>query len=64
MQAKEEKVTEVRCIICQRETPEGLMILGRFICNQCERRLVSLDVTDDSYGYYVERLKYIWNRGY
>lgn len=60
MQVNDEKVTEVRCILCRKRVGEGLNILGRVICCECERRIVALNVTDDTYDYYVERIKSLW----
>lgn len=63
MQAnEEEKVTKVKCILCKKKVRQGLNILGTFICHECERRIVTLNVTDEGYDYYIEQLKLLWHR--
>jgi hypothetical protein len=38
----------------------GLMVKGRYICNECERRIIVLDREDPDYDYYKWGLKKIW----
>lgn len=63
MQAnEEEKVTMVKCILCKKKAIQGLNILGSFICHECERCIVALNVAGEGYDYYIEQLKLIWHR--
>ncbi len=36
---------------------DGLRIMGRFICSDCERTLVALPCDDERYGHFVQLLK-------
>ncbi len=48
------------CIVCQEERIRGINVCGQFICEECERQIVSTEVGDERYAYYVECLKRIW----
>ncbi|TEB08489.1 Inhibitor of sigma-G Gin [Pelotomaculum schinkii] len=56
-------VASPTCILCRRPQLtafEGLMVKGRYICNECERRIIVLDRGDPDYDYYKWGLKKIW----
>jgi len=50
------------CMICGRLQAEGLHICGEFICVQCEREMVSTDVKDARYPFFIHRMKQVWQR--
>jgi hypothetical protein len=56
----ERQPSVVDCIICQREMPLGICILGMSICPQCEEDLVASRATHSGYDRYVERLRVLW----
>ncbi|HBM75600.1 MAG TPA: hypothetical protein DD429_08610 [Clostridiaceae bacterium] len=46
-----------RCIICGRFKNEGIEILDKFICAECEETLVNTDICDSMYDMYKELIK-------
>ncbi|MDQ0190187.1 sigma factor G inhibitor Gin [Alicyclobacillus cycloheptanicus] len=48
------------CIVCKQEKAAGIRICGVFLCADCERAIVSTDVEDARYPYYIECMKQIW----
>jgi len=51
---------EVMCIVCQTAKALGIHVCGQFICIDCERAIVSTDVTDERYFHYIACMKQIW----
>lgn len=47
-------------MVCQKEQTEGITILEKFICNDCERDIVKTDVEDKRYPHYVVRMRQLW----
>lgn len=45
------------CIICRKPLNDGIMIKGRRICYECEKRLIKEDVNTDFYEYFKDRIK-------
>lgn len=52
--------TAEECIVCGQTRTDGIRIVSRFICADCESDIVRTDVEDDMYGYFVERLRALW----
>lgn len=48
------------CIVCKQPKSEGIRIWEQFVCVQCEREIVSTEVEDEKYSFYIERMKKIW----
>jgi len=52
------------CIICEQVPLEGIMgglvITGNFICDDCQRELLSIACDDEKYKVFQEKLKKIW----
>lgn len=46
-----------KCIICGGLFHNGIKILDRFICNECEKTLVDTDICDGIYDEYKELIK-------
>ncbi|MGG5463128.1 sigma factor G inhibitor Gin [Clostridium sp. B9] len=44
------------CIICGKEGC-GIMIRGKLICTECEKKAISCDINSDFYEFYKNRLK-------
>lgn len=44
------------CIICGKEGC-GIMIRGKLICTECEKKAISCDVNSEFYEFYKNRLK-------
>lgn len=49
------------CIICGETRTEGLVVCHKFICQDCERKIVETAVLDERYDHIVTRLKKIWD---
>lgn len=47
----------MKCILCGRETGEALNILGRSICRQCEREILTVDASDHQYDAFLSKLR-------
>ncbi|MCR3761024.1 sigma factor G inhibitor Gin [Clostridium felsineum] len=45
------------CIICRKPLKDGIIINGKGICKNCEKRLVGLECGNDFYEYYKKRIK-------
>ena len=48
------------CVVCERQTVEGMHILSQFICTDCEREMIGTEADDELYGFFVMRLRGIW----
>lgn len=48
--------TEKTCFICETRQQKGILIGGQFMCEMCERDVVSTDMNDEKYAYYLNRL--------
>ena len=49
------------CMICLQERDEGIRICEEFICLSCEREMVSTDVKDERYPFFVHQMRQIWH---
>lgn len=47
----------MKCNICEKNSGRGIFILNRFICDECEKNLVNIDVSDDRYDGYKDMIK-------
>ncbi|PJI08061.1 MULTISPECIES: sigma factor G inhibitor Gin [Clostridium] len=45
------------CIICRKPLKDGIIIKGKGICKNCEKRLINLECGNDFYEYYKNRIK-------
>ncbi|NQS75705.1 MAG: sigma-G inhibitor, Gin [Peptococcaceae bacterium] len=52
------------CILCRRFCSAGpsIYVQGCRICQDCEKKIVSVTVDDPAYEIYVEKLKEIWSQ--
>lgn len=48
------------CVVCERQTVEGMRILSQFICADCEREMIETEADDELYEFFVIRLHGIW----
>lgn len=52
-----------QCVLCSTPLTEanpGIVILGKFICNGCENKIINLTWDDPDYDIYKRGLKKIW----
>lgn len=56
----EEERPQYACVVCERVGSEGIHVLSRFICADCEWEMVNTPVEDDLYHYFIERLRILW----
>jgi len=47
----------LECIICRKASGKGISILGKFICRECEKTLVNIEVDDEGYDWYKDMIK-------
>jgi hypothetical protein len=45
------------CIICSKSCRNGIIIKGKLICSQCEKKILSSNVDTDFYEYYKNQIK-------
>ncbi|MGI5840053.1 MAG: sigma factor G inhibitor Gin [bacterium] len=48
------------CIICETNGVDGIVLCGKLICAECERKIVRAGILSSRYDFYRERLKLIW----
>lgn len=48
------------CIVCHEAKTEGMNIYGKFVCESCEHEIVTTDVSNPRYLYFIECMKEIW----
>ncbi len=53
-------VKNLMCLVCEETDQEGIIILGSFICSDCEKRIVETSVDHEDYYGYLSKLKKIW----
>ena len=49
--------TKTSCIICSKSCRNGIIIKGKLICSECEKKIVSSNVDTDFYQYYKNQIK-------
>lgn len=54
--AKKENETEA-CLICDEHKQHGIRIWQTFICEACEKKVITTDTNDSRYIYYLKRLE-------
>ncbi|WGD58042.1 anti-sigma-G factor [Bacillus subtilis] len=47
------------CVICDQEKNRGIHLYTKFICLDCERKVISTSTSDPDYPFYVKKLKSI-----
>ncbi|WP_347548172.1 sigma factor G inhibitor Gin [Pseudalkalibacillus hwajinpoensis] len=45
------------CLVCEETSIRGIHICGRFICHDCERKVIETDTNHENYQYYLEKLR-------
>lgn len=44
------------CLICGRAEVPGIRIFNQLICESCQQKMITTEVTDWKYRYYINRL--------
>jgi hypothetical protein len=52
-----------KCVICKEYSGNGISILSGFICSECEKTLVNMNINDDRYDSYKDMIKEIILKG-
>ncbi|QSZ27062.1 sigma factor G inhibitor Gin [Aceticella autotrophica] len=55
-----EIILKRKCFICDQESDEGIEVLGKFLCTDCQRTIVNLTPDNDAYGFYKKKMAEIW----
>ncbi|SHK74748.1 Inhibitor of sigma-G Gin [Clostridium cavendishii DSM 21758] len=50
-------VTKTSCIMCNKTSKNGIIIRGKYICSECETKIVNSDINTDFYEYYKNHIK-------
>ncbi|MCJ8224843.1 sigma factor G inhibitor Gin [Bacillus paralicheniformis] len=45
------------CIICEENKTEGIHLYTKFLCSDCEKKIISTSTLDPEYSDYVKKLK-------
>jgi hypothetical protein len=45
------------CVVCEKSGSNGIWLWNKFLCETCERKIVSTDTDDEHYNFYLSRLK-------
>ncbi|MCA0989590.1 sigma factor G inhibitor Gin [Guptibacillus algicola] len=45
------------CLVCEERCTKGIHICERFICYDCERKVIETDTSHANYQYYLEKLR-------
>ncbi|MDA7028408.1 sigma factor G inhibitor Gin [Bacillus sp. CLL-7-23] len=45
------------CIVCEEKKMKGIHLYTKFICEECEKKIISTSTTDPQYSEYVKKLK-------
>lgn len=48
------------CIICEEAKQKGIHICEKYICMECERKIVDTDVESKAYRWYVQKMRQIF----
>lgn len=46
-----------KCSVCEKKHEVGIHICDIYICDVCEREIVSSNVSDEFYRYYLQKLR-------
>lgn len=55
----EPTVHHPKCMICEQQKEQGIMILSEFICDDCEAEMVHTDVKDEKYPFFIRQMRRI-----
>ncbi|MBM7555155.1 sigma factor G inhibitor Gin [Thalassobacillus pellis] len=47
------------CGVCERQKPRGIYIYQMYICEDCEKEVISTEPGDVRYSYFLKKLKSI-----
>jgi len=48
------------CLICKRSDVDGIFVAANFICEDCERRIVSCESSDPDYDELLQSIRLLW----
>ena len=54
-----EKTAGETCVVCECKKTSGIHVYTSFICEECEREIITTDTKDERYKYYLKQLKKI-----
>lgn len=54
---KQDMRSKTSCIICNKSSRNGIMIEGKLICNECEKKILSANINTDFYEYYKNQIR-------
>lgn len=52
--------TKRKCFICEQQSEDGIEVLGKFLCTNCQEKLIDLSPFDESYDFYKQKMIDIW----
>ena len=51
------RISRQECGVCKHESDQGMYLMSMWLCKDCERAIVELEIEDASYQWYVEQLR-------
>lgn len=48
------------CYVCEKESDQGIYVLGKFLCTDCQNKLINLSPIDEDYNFYRSKMIDIW----
>lgn len=48
---------KIDCILCRKPLSNGIIILGKGICRECEKKIVESDINSEDYNIIEEKIK-------
>ncbi|SFM51304.1 Inhibitor of sigma-G Gin [Gracilibacillus orientalis] len=52
------------CGICNQTKEDGIFLYQLYICEECEKKIISTSPKDENYQYYVEKIRAINQSSY
>lgn len=52
-----------KCHICTQQNPQGIWLIGGYICADCLEEISVTDAQDPRYTFFIGKLKELWLAG-
>lgn len=49
-----------KCFICNHEKDDGIEVLGKFLCSDCQKSIINMSPNDEKYDFYRKKMIDIW----
>lgn len=52
--------TRIKCSTCQKEYENGIVLLNKYICRECEIDIITVDQEELKYEKFKRDIKHMW----